>query len=46
MAQDKKVENGRLVLIAGPIGDTRILRGVETDIVAAVLEDSLKHPAA
>lgn len=46
MAQDKKVENGRLVLIAGPIGDARILRGVEIDIVAAVLEDSLKHPAA
>ncbi|TNE67544.1 MAG: 3-dehydroquinate synthase [Alphaproteobacteria bacterium] len=41
MAQDKKVDAGQITFILGPIGGARTVRGVDLDLVRAVLHDSL-----
>ncbi len=41
MAQDKKVDAGEIVFIIGPIGGARVQKGVDLNLVRAVLETSL-----
>ncbi|MCJ9430490.1 3-dehydroquinate synthase [Kordiimonas marina] len=41
MAQDKKVDAGEIVFVLGPIGGARTVKGVDLDLVRAVLHDSL-----
>jgi 3-dehydroquinate synthase len=41
MAKDKKVEAGSIGFILGPIGAAAMHRGVDLDLVKAVLHDSV-----
>ncbi|SDD42190.1 3-dehydroquinate synthase [Kordiimonas lacus] len=41
MSQDKKVDAGEIVFILGPIGGAATHKGVDLDIIKAVIEDSI-----
>ncbi|NVJ97293.1 MAG: 3-dehydroquinate synthase [Alphaproteobacteria bacterium] len=41
MAQDKKVDAGEIVFILGPIGGAATHKGIDLDLVKAVLQDSI-----
>ncbi|NVJ69970.1 MAG: 3-dehydroquinate synthase [Alphaproteobacteria bacterium] len=42
MAQDKKVDAGEIVFVLGPIGGAATHKGIDLDLVKAVIEDSIE----